>query len=128
MDLLALLSSLPFRRVVPEIVAGSLKEPPVEIVGSVLEASNVSKLRRVVGRVLVEVHSPGPSTTEAPITRATHVTVATVSFCSGGFVGADTALPILKSGICKSCSIAGNDASEIVIKLKCILGLTSYIY
>ena len=106
MDLLALLSSLPFRRVVPEIVAGSLKEPPVEIVGSVLEASNVSKLRRVVSRVLVEVHSPGPSTTESTVSRATHVAVAAVNFCSWGLIGADTALPILKTGICKACCIA----------------------
>ena len=120
--------SLPVRCVVPEIVVGSLKEHPVEIVEGVLETSNVSQFRRVVGGVLVEVHSPRSTTTEASVSRAIHVTVATVSFGSGGLIGADTALPILKSGICKSCSIAGNDASEIVIKLKYILGLTSYIY
>jgi len=100
----------PIRRVVPEIVVGSLKEHPVEIVEGVLEASDVSELGRVVGGVLVEVHSPGPSATVASISRATHVTVAAVSLCSGGLIGADTALPILKSGICKSCSIACSDA------------------
>ena len=108
------LYSLPIWCVVPEIVVGSLKEHPVEIVEGVLEASKVSQLGRVVGGVLVEVHSPGPSATVASISRATRVTVAAVSLCSGGLVGADTALPILKSGICKSCSIACSDAPEII--------------
>ena len=50
--------SLPFRRIVPEIVIGSFKEHPVKIVKGVLEASNIRKVCGVVGGVLVEVHGP----------------------------------------------------------------------
>ena len=78
-----------------KVVVSALKEHPVKIVEGVLEASDVSEFGRVVGGILVEVHSPGTSTTEASISSATHVTVAAISFCSGGLVGADTLLPIL---------------------------------
>ena len=108
--------SLPFRRVVPEIVVGSLKEHPVKIVEGVLEASNVSKVCGVVGGVLVEVHGPWPTTTEVTISRACHVAVAPINLGSGCFVHTDTASPILKPGVCETRSIARNDASEIVLK------------
>ena len=58
---------LPIRRIVPEIVVGSLKEHPVEIVEGVLVAANVSQVAGVVGRILVEVHCPGPTARETSI-------------------------------------------------------------
>ena len=50
--------SLPIRRVVSEVVVGPLEEHPVKIIEGVLEASNISEVGGVVGRVLVEVHGP----------------------------------------------------------------------
>ena len=104
--------SLPFRRIVSEVVVGSLKEHPVKIIEGVLEASNISEVGGVVGRVLVEVHGPRPPTAEVCISRAGGIAVA-IRFCSGRLIHAHTALSILKPGIGKTSSITGNDASEM---------------
>ena len=104
--------SLPFRCVVPEIVVGSLKEYPVKIVEGVLEASNISEVGGVVGRVLVEVHGPRSPAAEVCISRAGGIAVA-IGFCSGRLIHAHTALSILKPSISKPCSITGYDASEM---------------
>ena len=103
--------SLPIRRVVSEVVVGPLKEHPVKIIEGVLEASNISEVGGVVGRVLVEVHGPRSPTAEVCISRAGGIAVA-ISFCSGRLIHAHTAISILKPSIGKPCSITGNDASE----------------
>ena len=105
--------SLPIRCVVPEVVVGPLKEHPVKIVERVLEASNIGKVGGVVGGVLVEVHSPRSPAAEVSISRAAHVAVAAISFCSGRLIHAHTAVSILKPSIGKPCSITGYDASEM---------------
>ena len=76
--------SLPIWRVVPEIVVGPLKEHPVKIIESILEAPNVCKVGGVVGWVLVEVHCPRSTTAEIGVSRAGGVAVAAISFAVGG--------------------------------------------
>ena len=105
--------SLPIRRVVSEIVVSSLKEHPVKIIEGVLVAANVSQVAGVVGRVLVDVHSPRSTTGEIPISIAIHVAVTAISLCCRGLIHAHTAPPILKPCIGKPCGIAGNDAPEM---------------
>ena len=113
MNIFGSLSSLPIRRIVPEIVVSSLKEHPVKIVEGVLVAANISQVAGVVGRILVEVHCPGSTAGEISISRTSHVAVAAISFCSRCLVHAHTTPPILKPCIGKPCGIAGNDASKI---------------
>ena len=67
----------------------------------------------MVGGVLVEVHRPRSPTAEVGISRAGGVAVSAISFCSGRLIHAHTAISILMPSIGKSCSITGNDASEM---------------
>ena len=108
--------SLPFRCIVPEVVVRSLKEHPVKIVEGVLEAPDIGKVGGVVGGVLVDGHGPWTATAEVTISWARHVAIVHINHWGWGLIHADTTLPILKTGICKACSIAWYDASEIAFQ------------
>ena len=58
-----------------KVVVNAFEEHPIKIVEGVLEASNVGESRRVVGRVLVDVHHPTPTTHETRVSGARGVAV-----------------------------------------------------
>ena len=58
-----------------KVVVSAFKEHPVKIVKGVHEASDVGESRRVVGRVLEDVHHPTPTTCETRVSGARSVAV-----------------------------------------------------
>ena len=80
--------NLHFWCVVLEVVELSFNKQPVKVIIAVLEASNVSQIGLVEGRVLMEIHCPFTSAREAIIPSTIHVALFRISFCSGLFTKA----------------------------------------